>query len=423
MTTKKRASLFGALFAKEPSAVAFEQMTQKLMAEHGELSARAIPGVSMAKMPDSVPKVNSKWDGVPKVKDAREPDGKASKTPSAGSSSIRSRSAGPPGRELVKSSADRLQRRPSNSSSYRTSDSASSRPQVPRAHASTDTTASNPEASSPLTEEIQDNRRPVPQQSLRSPSGSSLPEITSFFPSEIPATPKVPAKFKAAESRQAIVRVHTDSNNTAGAPTDPYTPEPAIDGGEDDTSVSDTTPSGSFKATLLPAHTPNELTGRTLSNSSDRRVTSMLRSTPEDAVLLISGPDVLGPPARARRRQKPHTEAFFAGEALPVEIPTDDMQESGTGDVSNGQRLAHPLLDRQLHMKGVQQDVEQRPVSSRVRLGLRASMLIDTGNVPWDLPDSKNATSPKVTTPNSPKYHISPKFRPKSFGIFSRSEK
>lgn len=68
---KKGKSIFSFFSVKEPSQQAFEEY-QRYLSRKGKLSdgrnaAVGIPGVSSAKMPSSVPKVNSKWDGVPQV--------------------------------------------------------------------------------------------------------------------------------------------------------------------------------------------------------------------------------------------------------------------------------------------------------------------------------------------------------------------
>lgn len=66
---KKRNSVLGFLSLKEPSSVALEEFAQqqkKAAAAKGpRATAVGLPGVSTQKLPDHVPKVNSKWDGLP----------------------------------------------------------------------------------------------------------------------------------------------------------------------------------------------------------------------------------------------------------------------------------------------------------------------------------------------------------------------
>ncbi|KAL8994001.1 MAG: hypothetical protein Q9169_005916 [Polycauliona sp. 2 TL-2023] len=66
---KKSSSVFKFFSVKEPSTQAFEayqeQMKKRGTTQAGRANAVGLPGVSSAKLPPTVPKVNSKWDGVP----------------------------------------------------------------------------------------------------------------------------------------------------------------------------------------------------------------------------------------------------------------------------------------------------------------------------------------------------------------------
>ncbi|CAF9916003.1 MAG: hypothetical protein ALECFALPRED_010465 [Alectoria fallacina] len=64
---KKRSNFFSGLFSvKEPSSQALHDYQRQLMKQGGgRVTAVGMPGVSSAKLPATVPKVNSKWDGVP----------------------------------------------------------------------------------------------------------------------------------------------------------------------------------------------------------------------------------------------------------------------------------------------------------------------------------------------------------------------
>ena len=81
---KKRPSFFAGLFGtKEPSAQALAEYQKQLQkSARGRTSAIGIPGVSSAKLPPTVPKVNSKWDGIPethKEKDKQRQESRQSK--------------------------------------------------------------------------------------------------------------------------------------------------------------------------------------------------------------------------------------------------------------------------------------------------------------------------------------------------------
>lgn len=68
---QKSSSFFSFLSVKEPSTQAFEayqeQMKKRGTTQNGRANAVGLPGVSSAKLPSTVPKVNSKWNGVPQT--------------------------------------------------------------------------------------------------------------------------------------------------------------------------------------------------------------------------------------------------------------------------------------------------------------------------------------------------------------------
>ena len=72
--SKKRSGFLSGLFgAKEPSAQALADYQKQLMKQgNGRVTAVGLPGVSSAKLPPTVPKTNSKWDGVPQTIKERE---------------------------------------------------------------------------------------------------------------------------------------------------------------------------------------------------------------------------------------------------------------------------------------------------------------------------------------------------------------
>ena len=64
---KKGGSFFNFVSVKEPSAQAFEEYQNAMRKKRGRATALGMPGVSSAKLPPTVPRVNSKWDGVPQA--------------------------------------------------------------------------------------------------------------------------------------------------------------------------------------------------------------------------------------------------------------------------------------------------------------------------------------------------------------------
>ena len=83
---QKKKGFFSGLFdVKEPSAQALIDYQKKLLKQgNGQVTAVSLPGVSSAKLPPTVPKTNSKWDGVPQTVKKREKYHEKSKRYSSG---------------------------------------------------------------------------------------------------------------------------------------------------------------------------------------------------------------------------------------------------------------------------------------------------------------------------------------------------
>ena len=71
---QKKKGFFSGLFdVKEPSAQALADYQKQLLKQgNRRVTAVGLPGVSSAKLPPTVPKTNSKWDGVPQTVKERE---------------------------------------------------------------------------------------------------------------------------------------------------------------------------------------------------------------------------------------------------------------------------------------------------------------------------------------------------------------
>ncbi|KAF2806770.1 uncharacterized protein BDZ99DRAFT_500839 [Mytilinidion resinicola] len=190
---KKGPSVFGFLTLKEPSQTALEQFaerTRQQAAEKagshnmGRISAVGLPGVSTQKLPPTVPKVNSKWDGIPESVKAKEAAQRKSISMSKrGSQTLEGTystrfmnhsngSFNPP--HSLASSAGSLknaQRPPSLTPSV--SSSGSGQRDLVLRYANRPVGIFDPAAAGLKT-----------RASLTSPSMSSLPEISYFFPSD-----------------------------------------------------------------------------------------------------------------------------------------------------------------------------------------------------------------------------------------------
>lgn len=183
---KKGNSMFGFLTLKEPSQSALEQFAEKQRKQatekSGKVSAVGIPSVSMQKLPPTVPKVNSKWDGIPESLKAKEAAQKKREN-FLNSERAKLKSFGSPEGSVVTFESSGSRNPPnsiassSNSSARRSSHSRSisSEGSQPRDKSNrfTSPPGFNPSAAGLKT-----------RASLKSPSMTSLPEISYFFPDE-----------------------------------------------------------------------------------------------------------------------------------------------------------------------------------------------------------------------------------------------
>ena len=409
--TQKKRSLFGGLFVtKEPTALALERLAAQLEAQHGELSPRAIPGVSSSKLPEHVPKVNTKWDGVPEALKEREKlqreKARAAKRQSV-NPSVRSRSA-EGSRQAHARPGDRPQLRKRNSSSTLSSLDSRGRGghNGQSQYSSTDEMRLSSKTTSSDRDYIQRSGKAqsAKSQSLRSPSGSSLPAITSFFPNDIPDPPAVPTRYQSERSTHTVSSQRTTSTGRTR-----YDP---VEG------LGDATIDVVPEHTSSPAGTPLDRSPVTPSPIGQGAIAHEPSIVPilnrrEEAIFVSSGADVLGPPATStgKRRVQVPRDAFLAGEARPLELPDDEPGPAIIeSDLPFRQSPKRSFKAPQLSAHArVQQDLEKRPDSSRARLGLRASMLVRTDQTPWDWreldrnPDPERSTSPRLNVPVVPK--------------------
>ena len=106
---KSKGNSFLSFFSvKEPSQQAFEEYERRMRAKgptgDGRTITGGISGVSSAKMPPSVPKVNSNWDGLPQVIKLKEKEKKADGQMSLGKYSRSISTAGSDGSKKTASS-------------------------------------------------------------------------------------------------------------------------------------------------------------------------------------------------------------------------------------------------------------------------------------------------------------------------------
>ena len=415
MPQKKKSSIFGGFFAaREPTQAALNQVAAQMIAQHGSTSAKQVPNVRMEKMPEHVPKVNAKWDGVPesiKQKERAEKDRQRALKRVSLAAGTRSSSA---------DSNERRGRTQDSTDSRRTDTSHDLRTKSAHSRGS-DRFRSNPhrfyaqsvnssgDLASQQRSEDQGPSLAAPiraesthSQSLRSPSGSSLPEIMAFFPEGIPMTPVVPEKYRSDNVSGLRSQKESEvAKNTGAVPAMEMIPEHSSS----------------------PVGTPSDRSPVTPYAQPARSATPRTQNR-SDVSLESSGSNILRLPVpHPQKSTKQPNVAFLAGEARPFELPDDDENEVMVGAqelplrqwAANKSMNAAPLSP-QRNVDRVTQDLERRPDSSRARLGLRASMLVRTDAAPWDSEDPPT-TAPSMTSSASTRSSAAP-LSPKYFKTF-----
>ena len=356
---KKKNSFLSGLFTKEPTIMALAQVEADLKAKHGAATPQAVPHVSARKLPDHVPKVNSKWDGVPEVLKQREREEKQRKRASQRSSLMSHRNEHSHSRNDSQHNSTHGQRSRSRRESDAASGAVSWQKQFGasnRYYPSSVYTTSSEDSQEGRGRKVAPSVR---SQSLRSPSGTSLPEITSFFPHH--QQQPVPQRWQSVNS--------TTTSSTASSDRS----RPDRSQREYNGTAIDVIPEHSSSRVT----TPREMSPVTPSYMPDRAV------SPTEPLL---GTETAKTNAalRSKRTVSGQIDAFLAGEAQPVHLGDSQGQFARNPDLP---LRSHPhlLIDR------VQPDVANRPDSSRDRLGLRASMVVRSEAAPWEAQDSSIA--------------------------------
>ena len=287
-TCRKRPNFFSGLFgAKEPSAQAFDDYQKRLLKQgSGRTGAAAIPGVSSAKLPPTVPKVNSKWDGVPETLKERE-NKKQESGQWRGPSMIRS--AGSESGLCTSTSQGRLSRGTLGGVSAHSSSSGTNRladlygweVNSPSCSSSSSAIVNFAAEHRPTTSRLQTSH------SAPAPLDRPPPLDSTFsFP------PHVPSPQPA--SRQPLFEQSTPS--LSGSPNVPsYSHSPAL------------TPCESSPVTPdAPSPEPNFASPQSGISPSDNIKTTVLERPAfvDDVIIKSTGSNILGPPATAKRKAK-----------------------------------------------------------------------------------------------------------------------
>lgn len=295
----KKKSIFGGFFAvKEPTQLALNQVAAQLTAQHGSTSATRVPNVSMEKMPQHVPKVNTKWDGVPeavKQRERREKEAaRAAKRQSYTSSTIRSRSS------------ERISRPFESRQSDRTTHSADSREGVRSSHRKNESRDPNPHrfyaqsvnSSGDLAAQLRPESPSQPSTgSLQSSKTSSTKSVAEggVFPDDIFTSRKV----KAVRRNQSY----------KGA-------------------------SGHSARSSLGASTKESRPNTAVASRKSEAARNRQQGAADEVVLASSGADVLPLPTATKPKIPIRSNpAFLAGEAQEF-LPSDE-EESGPSSAPN----------------------------------------------------------------------------------------
>lgn len=370
-------------------------------------------GVSSVKMPQHVPKVNSKWDGMPR----KEGDGNSKRhsrsdpqRTSTASSSTRSRSVDTSGRR------DHAFHSPDSSTASIPANRLRSRKSIyenekrvgfDEVDSLEESVSSNNNSSSSIINGPRSQNNSVHTQSLRSPSATSQPRITSFFPNDIPEPPGIPQVYTAyalpRHSAQGASH-EQDAKNVPGLeePLDETRPGSRLSPSSTPLEQSPITP---FADAVSVHHLGQAIVG--LDDSMSFPIAHLelngefLRST---------GPDDLDLTRVDRKASKESSRAFLAGEAQSLRLSAET--ERSTRPKS--------ILKMRTKVFGptalVQQDLEKRPDSSRARLGLRASMIRTSDSAPWEWDESKTSADN-----SSNRASMSKSLLPRGLGIFGKS--
>ncbi|KAI9722739.1 MAG: hypothetical protein M1812_001670 [Candelaria pacifica] len=288
---KKGGSIFSFFALKEPSTQAFadfqEQARRQAAAKNGRPIAVGLPGVSSAKLPPTVPKVNSKWDGVPETaKDKHKRNPSSQKR-----TGITGLAGGPPRRSTSTLSSIST----SGRSGTMVSQDSNGREQN-NLNGTVPKTRSAGASSSDLSS--QSHAPGSKPQSLKSPSTASLLTTTSFFLPEIPSQYAKDAPPVQRHQPSLAQRSTTLASSSSEARKSTNTHQTNFSMSSNDYNNAD-------QGTQLPLPLP---------------------PFPIEVVLRSSGAGVLGPPMTTKRKPKAH--AFPAGEAEPMKTPETEFAPS-----------------------------------------------------------------------------------------------
>ncbi|MCJ1254391.1 hypothetical protein MMC24_002206 [Lignoscripta atroalba] len=291
---KKISSFFSFLSVKEPSKQAWldyqEELRKQSASDNRRVTAVGLPMVSSAKLPTTVPKVNSKWDGVPETVKEREKNKKhASHQKTSSGKPINT--AMPRVCNLSRSSSRSTKRNRGRCSIFSTSarTTYSANDSELAGDVANTRTSSAPADSSCV------HTRPQPT--------TSPLEGTSVLLADTPEPPNIPDEDR--KESQTDPGLPLDPPSLSGSPAlTPAEPPPI-------------TPSRSSPCTPITSVPRSD----SKMFAKERQDTIIGKSSFEQVTIHSAGTNILGPPTSARR--KPKTRPSLAGEAQEVLLPEE----------------------------------------------------------------------------------------------------
>ncbi|MCJ1280527.1 hypothetical protein MMC21_008356 [Puttea exsequens] len=372
---KKKSGFLTSLFTvKEPSAQALEDYKKQLMKQsNGRSHAVGLPGVSSAKLPPTVPRTNSKWDGVPHIIKEKEKEKETVNRLSLGRLSRTASSAGSSKSDVgASSSVLNSQRRHSQCTLGGTSAYSSSSTRLVDLYGWETLPPSSQGGS--IKSKDSTMERPSASRAISSGSAPFLKPNTKFPPHEPPLPPKI-VRTDVEQSIPASVNAsispdHSHSPCLTPAEHSPVTPD---------------APSQLME--LNPPH---------LNKSPSEFLRSAIPDVPptdHEVIVRSTGANVLGPPA-VGRRPKP----------APIQTALDRPVTSGNDFQLKSilKKDATPLKETPPTRSPLSSifatpspGKRARRNSAQDRLGLGMSLKSSSTAPPWASPVNMDGSPPK----------------------------
>jgi len=361
--TKKRSSFFVGMFSvKEPSAQALIDYQKQLLKQgNGRITAVGLPGVSSAKLPPTVPKTNSKWDGVPQTMKEREKQQEMVNRQSLGGPSRTIPTAGSSNSDVRPASSSHSRKRHSRGTLGGSSAYSSSSHRLVDLYGWEKPCSSD---SSLIVQKDFATERPSTSRTTSSSSAPPLQPDSKFPPHEISPPPRI-IRTDIEQSLPLMSGALSLPEHSHSPALTPCEPSPV-------------TPNA--LSPLVGITAPDS--EKTLHESLDSVNVDRLSSA--DKVILVSaGANILGPPA-ARRRPKPtpNQSAEESGKIAELDLQLNSILKRDTTPLKG--TPPRPALASYFGSPGSgSPGAPVRRNSTRDRLGLGMTLKNQASSPPW----------------------------------------